>query len=183
MDGLRGRGSSGVWHHGGLEDRRNRPWGLLPHSMRRRSQINGRVGEGRGKGIQKTAEEEGSLRRFRAALASPMGKPENPERTVLSMLWLWVQMLGINNSHSCDPGGGIGWLSSQLALYQTLTSECLFFVVACVVCMLSPCIRFIFGFPASYLSIISGIVFFAFRSFLFVVLKLVFVFYALVAAW
>ena len=35
MDGLRGRGSLGVWHHGGLEHRRTRLWGLVQHSMQR----------------------------------------------------------------------------------------------------------------------------------------------------
>ena len=35
MDGLRGRGSSGVWHHGGFDYRRTRPWGLVQHSIRR----------------------------------------------------------------------------------------------------------------------------------------------------
>ena len=34
-DGLCGMRSSGVWHHGGLEHRRTRPWGLVQHSMRR----------------------------------------------------------------------------------------------------------------------------------------------------
>ena len=36
MDGLRGRESSGVWHHGGPEHRRtiNRHWGLVRQSMR-----------------------------------------------------------------------------------------------------------------------------------------------------
>ena len=29
MDGLLGRGSSGVWHNGGLENHRNRPWVLV----------------------------------------------------------------------------------------------------------------------------------------------------------
>ena len=33
--GLRGRGSSCVWHNGGLEYRRNRPWGLVQHHMRK----------------------------------------------------------------------------------------------------------------------------------------------------
>ena len=29
MDGLRGRGSSAIWHDGGLEHRRAWPWGLI----------------------------------------------------------------------------------------------------------------------------------------------------------
>ena len=51
MGALHGRGSSGVWYHGGLECRRtiNRPWGLIQDSMRMRLQIYGRVGEGRGR--------------------------------------------------------------------------------------------------------------------------------------
>ena len=35
MNGLRGRGSSEVWYHGGLEYHRIRPWGLVQPSMRR----------------------------------------------------------------------------------------------------------------------------------------------------
>ena len=35
MDRLRGRGLSGVWHHGRLEHHRTRPWGFVKHSMRR----------------------------------------------------------------------------------------------------------------------------------------------------
>ena len=34
MEGLRGRGLSGVWHHGGLEYRRTITLGLVQHSMR-----------------------------------------------------------------------------------------------------------------------------------------------------
>ena len=36
-EGLRARGSSGVWHHEGLESQRTKPWGLLmvQHGMRR----------------------------------------------------------------------------------------------------------------------------------------------------
>ena len=35
MDGLRGRGSSCLRRHEGLEHRRTRPWGLVQHSTRR----------------------------------------------------------------------------------------------------------------------------------------------------
>ena len=53
MDGLRWRGSSGAWHHGGLEHRHTRPWGLVQHGMRRGLYVYGRVGEGRGKSLRK----------------------------------------------------------------------------------------------------------------------------------
>ena len=35
MDVLRGKLSSGIWHHGGLKHRHtiNRPWGLVQHSI------------------------------------------------------------------------------------------------------------------------------------------------------
>ena len=47
-DGLRDSGSSGVWHHGGLEYCHTRPRGLVRHIMRRGLQVYGREGEGRG---------------------------------------------------------------------------------------------------------------------------------------
>ena len=39
---------------------------------------------------------------------------------------------GVTNSlqcNSCDPGGGVGWLSSCLAIYQTL-SNTIYFIIA-----------------------------------------------------
>ena len=57
MGGLRGRGSSSVRHHEGQEHRRTRSWGLVQHSMQRGLNVNGRGGEGRGKGVRKPAEE------------------------------------------------------------------------------------------------------------------------------
>ena len=33
VGGLNGRGSSGVWHHGGLEYYRTRTWGWIQHSI------------------------------------------------------------------------------------------------------------------------------------------------------
>ena len=58
MDGLRGRGSSCVCHHGGLEHRRIRPWGLVHHSMRKGLKVYDRVGERRGKSVRTPAEEK-----------------------------------------------------------------------------------------------------------------------------
>ena len=58
LGGLRGRGSSSVRHHGGQEHRRTRPWGVVQNSMQRGLNVNGRVGEGSGKGVPKPAEEE-----------------------------------------------------------------------------------------------------------------------------
>ena len=58
MDGLRGKGSSGVCNHEGLEYRRTRPWILVQHNMRRGLQVYVRMGEGIGKGVPKLAEEE-----------------------------------------------------------------------------------------------------------------------------
>ena len=60
MGGLLGRGSSSVWHRGGLEHRRTlRPWalGIAPYE-KRLLQVYGRVGEVNKKGVRKPAEEE-----------------------------------------------------------------------------------------------------------------------------
>ena len=47
LGGLRSRGSSGVWHHGGLEHRRARPLRLVQHSMGNGLWVNSGVGEGK----------------------------------------------------------------------------------------------------------------------------------------
>ena len=67
MGGLRGRGSSGVWHHGGLEHRRTTTTtttvdpGVLYSTLLCEGGCRfmaGRVGEGRGKDVRKPTEEK-----------------------------------------------------------------------------------------------------------------------------
>ena len=43
------------------------------------------------------------------------------------LLYVSVQICHNMRYTTCDPGegGGIGWLSSRLAIYQTLSSECM----------------------------------------------------------
>ena len=59
---MRGRGSSGFWHDGGLKYRCTRPSVLVQHNFRRELQVYGRVGEGREKCVPKPAEEERGAR-------------------------------------------------------------------------------------------------------------------------
>ena len=47
MNGLCGRGSPAVWHHGRPEYHRTIPWGLVRHSLRRGLHVYGLVGEGK----------------------------------------------------------------------------------------------------------------------------------------
>ena len=39
MDGLRCRGSSGVWHQEGLGPRRTRPWGLVQYGIQAKEAV------------------------------------------------------------------------------------------------------------------------------------------------
>ena len=76
MDGLRGRGSSSIWHHGELKYRRTSPWGLVQHSMRRGLQVYGRVGGGKRKeerGVRKATGQAEEERRERTRLRLHLG--------------------------------------------------------------------------------------------------------------
>ena len=53
MDELRGRESSGVWHHEEVEHHRTRPWGNGTAQYAKGLQDYGRVGERKGEDLQK----------------------------------------------------------------------------------------------------------------------------------
>ena len=96
MDALRGRGSSGVWHHGGLVYRRTvdaicRPWGSVQHStysIRRGLQVYGRVGEKIGKLRAKNGKgRERQTRRTRLRLRTNFGDRRKLEKFQSRVDW------------------------------------------------------------------------------------------------
>ena len=107
MDGLRGRGSSGVWHHGRLNYRRTRPLGLVQtvceggfrfmtacvredgKASKNRQRKRGGEGRGRSWGDRRKLETLQSHvgwtnpRIPEATLAAPVENPENPDSSVM----------------------------------------------------------------------------------------------------
>ena len=74
MGGLRGRGLSVVWHHGGLEYRHTRSWGLANHIMQRGLLVYGHVGEGGGKGVQNRQKKIETVEAYNIEVASGCGR-------------------------------------------------------------------------------------------------------------
>ena len=83
---MRGRGSSGIWHHGELEYHRTRPWGVIQHT----------VCEGGGRFMAARVREEGnaSKKRQRKREADEADKVEAPGRTVASLRRFRAVLIG-----------------------------------------------------------------------------------------